>query len=248
MKKMRKMEKIIPLMSLMLCSITLQAANVNVRLTGGGVMPRLKNSSEVWVYNDLLNRYETQRRTSTGLFWGGGLDVDIATHARFPLDLNLGLAAYSIDFRHISGVKQLYVNQGTFDSSLYSFANKSSVALIEGRVFYTDVDWQPFILAGVGVANNKASHYQEFALGNSVANQNFNNATHHGLAYEAGFGLRHGLFQDAANVRYALSIDYRYINSGRAHLGPFAGQTTHERLHVENLQTDALSLTLSATV
>ena len=226
--------------------VSLYAAHVDVRLTGGGVMPRLKNTPTVWVASNLVNEYQAQKRTSTGLMWGGGVDIGSDRLTNLPLDFNVGVSGYSVDFRHISGVKQWFVNQGTFDSSLYSFANKSSVGLVEGRLYYTGSDWQPFILAGLGLASNKSSFYREIALGAMVANQNFSNGKHHAFAYDAGFGLRRELFKDKAGIQYAMSLDYRYINVGSSHLGPFDGQASTSRLHVGHLQSDALLLTLSA--
>jgi hypothetical protein len=225
------------------------ATHLDALVIGGAVMPRLTNTSPIWIYSDpgLMNNYITLKKTSTGGMWGLGIGAGSTTLTPYPIDATLSLTGYSVDFRHVSGVKQPFVNQGSFDTSLYSFANKSAIGLVEGRLFYTSPSWQPFILAGIGVSHNTASNYLEAPMGAAVANQNFFNASHDDFAFEAGFGLKHTLFQDQTGLLFALSLDYRYLNAGASHLGPFDGQTTADRLGVTHLQTDALLLTLSAT-
>lgn len=233
----------------LLSTSLLHAAHVDALLIGGAVVPRLTNTSPVWIFSDpgLMNNYITLKKTSTGAMWGVGIGAGSNTFTNYPLDATLSLTGYAVDFRHISGIKQPFANQGSFDTSLYSFANKSQMGLVEGRLFYTAPAWQPFILAGIGMSHNTSSNYKEAPMGAAVANPNFLNGSRDAFACEVGFGLKHTLFQDQTGLLFALALDYRYLNAGGSYLSPFFGQTTANRLGVSQLQTDALLLTLSAT-
>lgn len=236
------------LTSLMITAGSSQAAHFDAFVTGGAVMPRVVNSPSVWFYPDLLNQYTTIKKTLTGSAWGGGVALGMNASPQRPIDATLGVSGYSVDFRHVTGIKNPFANQGNFDPLFYSFQAKSQLIMAEGRLFYTGSSWQPYLLAGVGGAYNTFSRYRETATGTAVEGQLYTNASQHDVAFEAGFGLKHALFQDTLGVRYALSLDYRYINAGAAHLGPFIGQITEDRLRVKHLETDALLLTLSASV
>lgn len=236
------------LVSGLLSPLVSLAWHVDGFLSGGGMMPRLTNQESVLVFDGLVNHYDTQRRTDTQLIWGGGG----ALRTDFPsvnvIDISVGLAGYALNFGTIKGVKHPYANLGDFDPLLYAFKANSSIGAIEARFAYTPVTWQPYILLGVGMAENELRYYQEMPLGAAVAGQLFTKANHRDTAVEAGFGIQHKLFEDVSGKQFFLALDYRYFNTGAGHLGPFSGQTTRSRLRINHLETDALLLTLNVTV
>lgn len=216
-------------------------------ISGGVTMARLINQEKVWVFDDLENRYVSQRKTNTRGMWGGAGAMRTPLSSMSHFDVSIGLAGYEIDYGTVKGIIFPYANLGDFDPLLYAFKANSTLGLIEGRLFYTGADWQPYLLAGVGGANNHLHHYRETPLGTAVSGQLFTQAHHHDTAVEVGFGLKHKLFQDTTGKLFSIALDYRYFNTGSGHLGPFIGQTTRGRLHIDHLETDALLLSLNVT-
>jgi hypothetical protein len=217
-------------------------------ISGGATMPRIRSQEHVMVFDGLTNRYVTQRTTNTQGLWGGAAAVHLTLSQYHHIDGSIGLAGYALNYGTVGGVKHPYANLADFDPLNYSFKAKSDVGLIEGHLFYTGVDWQPYLLAGIGRANNRLSSYQETPFGTAVPGQLFTNASHRDTVVEIGFGLKHQLFQDVSGKVFSIALDYRYFNTGSAHLGPFSGQTTKGRLGINNLETDALLLSLNVTV
>lgn len=224
------------------------ALQVDGHLSAGASMPRLVNESNVRVFDDLTNRYVTQRQTDTRGMWGGGVAMRFAVPQTTQFDMSVGIAGYAIDFGVIKGIKYPYVNLGDFDPSAYAFKANSAIGLVEGRLIYTGAKWQPYVIAGLGAARNDLDGYHELPMGTAVPGQLFRRAHHSSGAIEAGFGLKRALLTDKSGKTLSLALDYRYFNLGSGHLGAFDEQTTRDRLHLHHLETDALLLTLSISV
>jgi opacity protein-like surface antigen len=232
----------------LLSTTSANALHVDGYLSAGGTMPRLVNQSNVQVFDDMVNRYITQRQTVTRGTWGGGVALRAAVPQTTQWDISLGLAGYALDFGGIKGTKYPAVNVGDFDPLNYRFKARSAVGLVEGRLIYTAHSWQPYLIAGLGGANNTLDHYHEMTLGTAVPGQLFTHAHHHAAALEAGGGIKRTLFTDTSGKSVSIALDYRYFNTGSGHLGAFDEQTTHDRLRIHHLETDALLLTLNLSV
>lgn len=235
-------------LSALLSSLPAFAFNLDAYISGGATMPRLVNNANVHVFDDLSNRYVTRRQTDTRGMWGGGAAIRFAVPSTSAFDLSVGVAGYAMDFGTIQGTKYPSANLGDFDPLHYAFKTNSTVGLVEGRFAYTAFAWQPYVVAGLGVAKNTLENYTETPMGTAVPGQLFQRGRLNHSAIEAGFGIKHTLLTDQSGKTIALALDYRYFNTGSGHLGAFDEQTTRDRLRIHHLETDALLFTLNLSL
>jgi opacity protein-like surface antigen len=165
-----------------------------------------------------------------------------------PLDLSIGLTYYNVQFSAINGVEYPFANAGTFDTLNYSLKEHANALMLEPKLIYKRYQhWQPYIITGVGASWNRMNSYAETPTnpnGSAAAlPQTFGGYTNSDFAYEAGIGI-----QCPIRSRYAIALDYRYMNLGSGKLNNFPTETVSNRFVVQNLYTNALLLTLEATI
>jgi opacity protein-like surface antigen len=228
------------------------AEKVNVYISGGPTFSQLGNGTSVALNDFVTNNYITNKEAHWSPLWGIGIGHSFENIFSKPYTLSLGLTGYSINFGNVKGTEYPFANAGAFDTLNYKFKAQSNALLLESRLFYTGYSWQPFALVGIGSAWNRLSNYSEIptdSSGSAVPLPPFSSHTENAVAYELGIGVQRQFFEDVVNkVRYAVSLDYRYLNFGKGQLGSSSVQTTGDHLHIDNLYTQGVMLSLNASL
>lgn len=246
------MKRILFALSLLLTPFICQASKLDILLMGGPAFFNISNGSYINVNQYMLNEYITRSQAQARPIYGLGVAHSFDGFNK-PLSLSLGLFGYYLDYGTIKGTENPFVNDGIFDSLNYKFHARSLSTLIESRFIYTHFKWQPYILAGVGVSWNRLYKYNETPSTSSdsaaIATSQFPSNTMASFAYELGLGVQRQIFIDSSGVfQYFLSLDYRYLNNGKAELGQSSVQTTHDHFQVSNLTSQAILFSLKFTV
>jgi hypothetical protein len=232
---------------------TLYAGNtnvINVHVLGGLSVTWLSNNQTVDI-SPYTNQYDSTNGYSHNPMFGVGAEyIFTQPFAVLPsLAVGFGVTGYSVNYNTLSGTEHPFVNGGTFDTLNYSFNNHSYGILFEPRLIYTQTTWQPYVLGGLGLGINRSSNYQEYPTnpngGAQTAPSTFQSATNYTCAYELGLGIQRVLYTSAQHVQLLTSLDYRYLNFGKASLGPVVGQSTGNRLSVPVLGNNVISLGLA---
>lgn len=230
-----------------------QASTVNVKLSGGTNFPRLSNNTSLNLNNIVVNRYVTDKSTQTEPLVGLGASYTFKHIAQQPLNLNLGLSAYYLNLGKIKGLEHPFSNLGDFDTLQYQFNANSYSLMLEPTLVYTCYTWQPYVLAGIGLAWNRLMNYNESpsdpSLSAAPVPTAFKSQTITRFAYEVGLGVQHVIFNDARHkLQYSMALDYRYFNLGSAEFNNFPAITTGNHLKVSSLATQAIVFSLQATL
>ena len=197
------------------------AGNFSVDFHGG--LPFLSESQstqDLVVSPGFENHYTI--KTKSDLFSGVGIAYKALSTTLGELSLGANLSY--MRFR-ISGINSPLWNYGTsFDTLNYTAHGAVMALMIETKFVFTQHSWclwQPYVLAGMGVSNNRVSDYEEFPTDmNSSARPTahpFGDHTTTQLAYEVGVGVQHILSQKMEN--FLFTLDYRYMGLGRTSLG-----------------------------
>ena len=236
---------------LFLLSSFCYADKINVSISGGPTFSQLSNGTQVALNDSVVNNYNTNKQNHWNSLWGIVISHSFENIFNKHINISLGLAGYSINFRNVNGTEYPFANAGVFDTLNYQFKAQSNALMLESRLFYTCYDWQPFVLIGIGSAWNRLSNYSEVPTdpsGSAVPLPSFSNHTNMAFSNELGIGVQRQFFQDVAHkIRYAASLDYRYLGFGKGQLGSSSVQTTQERLHISNLYTQGFMLSLNAS-
>lgn len=246
------MKRILFVFSLLLVPFTCQAAKLDILLMGGPAFSNLSNDSYININQYMVNEYKTQSQSQTRPIFGIGVAHSFDGFNQ-PLSLSLGLSGYYINYGTIKGTEYPFVNDGIFDSLDYKFHAQSLSTMIESRFIYTQCNWQPYALAGIGASWNRLYHYNETPSNSSQSAASspypFPGNTMASFAYELGLGVQRQIYIHSSNVfQYFLSLEYRYINNGKAEFAPSLAQTTSDRLQVSHLNTQTLMFSLKVAV
>jgi opacity protein-like surface antigen len=246
-------KKISSVICLLLIAGSCQAARWDVQVTGGPSYSRLSNNTAVQINPDVVNNYNTNVTTRTGVLAGLGAGRTFNQIYGKPLDFSLDVMGYYSNFEQIKGIEHPFANVGAFDTLNYKFSAYGYALMLEPRLIYTAYCFQPFLLAGVGSAWNTLQSYSETPSDPSgsaaAAPVPFGNHTQNSFAYEVGAGVQKALpIKNTCGIQYFVSLDYRYMNFGSAQLSNFPAMTSNDHLQISNLYTQAIALTLKASV
>lgn len=235
----------------LLAAFSSHAHQLTAFIAGGPNFSTLKNEKLVQINNFVTNSYQSTVKTDWEGFIGGGLEHSFEKKW-WHSNISLGIAGYGFNLGQVQGIEYPFINAGIFDTLNYSFKVKSFALLVESRLAYQQYAWQPFIIVGIGPAWNKAQNYQEAPTNPSLSaapvSPVFRNNTKQAFAYELGLGIQHQLWEDKINhCRYLASLGYRYFNLGESKLGTFPAQTSPARLQINNLYTQGIVFSLSAS-
>jgi opacity protein-like surface antigen len=228
------------------------AHNISVAVSGGLAITRMDNEEPVSLNAFLENNYTTREMTNWDFISGISIaDVHnniFKTHFNF----SLGVAGYYAILGNITGTEYPFANSGSYDTLNYKFKVRSTAIMAETRLIYNKTAWQPYVVAGMGLAWNRLSSYTESATNPALSAaplpRTFSNNTHHTFAYEVGVGVQHAFMHDRKHkVEYMWSLDYRYFNFGYGELGGVPTQPTNNRLHINNINTQVVMLSLNAS-
>jgi hypothetical protein len=246
-------KRIIFLCTLSLISFSCYANKIDLLLMGGPSFSHISNDSHVNINQFMVNKYETDSRSQVEPVVGVGVAHIFDCLFKMPLSISIGLSGYYNDFSKIQGTEFPFINDGIYDSLNYQFHAESLAAMVESRLTYTSFDWQPYAIVGVGASWNRLYDYSETPTNPSESAASspypFPGHTNTGFAYELGVGMQKKIYLDLKyNMQYFLTLDYRYMNFGKGELGSSFAQTSNDRLHVSNLDTQALMLALKITL
>lgn len=239
-----------------LISTTTYADTWDMTVSGGIDAARLHNNGTVNIDNINTNQYTTSNHTTYNGLAGVGFSRTFTQLKKMPLDLSLGFASYYIDEGKVSGTEYPSQNLGNYDTLDYQFHANSVAVFVEPKFTWTKYTWQPYLLTGVGESWNHLSNYHEYPTDPTstaaATLSGFSSYTQRQFAYEAGVGVQRELplFKDyALPTRYYASLDYRYMSLGHAELGRATpNQLTNDRLTIPHLTTQAIVLSIKATV
>jgi opacity protein-like surface antigen len=245
-------KRILLLATIALISFSSYANTLDMYLMGGPAFSRLSNNTAVQINDFLVNDYFTRTRSQTEPLLGFGVGRTFIPFSQ-PLSLTLGLSAYYTNYGTVKGSENPFANDGIYDALNYKFRAQSYSLMLESRLIYSCYDWQPFVFVGVGCAWNRLYGYSETPatdpLTAATAQDTFSHNTNSAFAYEAGIGIQRHLFTDSVeNIQYFASLDYRYLNFGKGELGTAPSQTTNQTLNISNLHSQAVVLSLKATI
>lgn len=183
---------------------------------------------------------------------GAGIGHTFEKNSNKPINLNINLMAYFLNFGHVNGTEFVAANDSVFDTLNYQFSAESLAFMVTPRLIFTSSSWQPFIFVGAGVASNRLSGYSEAptdpSLTAAMIPNVFGNQNVISFAYQVGLGIQHQIYADAKrHIHYFMSMDYRYMNFGKAQLGTFPAETTNDHLQITQLVTQAAVLSLNAS-
>ena len=229
------------------------AHSTELSFTGGAAFSNLTNTNQVAVSPFITNTYNPIQETRSGIFAGASMSNVFELPHHFLV--TVGPAAYFTDLDKIHGTEipasNLSLLDGTPDTLNYQFVGKSVAFMLESKLVYDAYSWQPFVLAGIGDAINYLQGYNEVPTDPngtaSPAPVTFGNRSLNCFAYEIGLGLSRQLFVDRKReVSYGASLGYRYLNFGNGSLGMLPGAAPGQTLRVNPLNTQAVTLSLTA--
>lgn len=222
------------------------ASSVNLNLNLGVAFSQLSNTSTVTPIQGLTNTYNTNKKTRTAGFLGAGVEYVFDHLASRPFDLGLGVSGFFTDLGDLSGTETPGSNLGLTDTLNYTMKARSSALLAQSRLIYTQHALQPYLLAGAGYSRNTLSNFTESTVsGSNAAPSNpYTNHTEGSFAYELGAGIQY-ILMAKAHSDILLGIEYRYLNLGKAELGPTSSQTNNDRLTSKNISTQLVGLNLT---
>jgi opacity protein-like surface antigen len=243
--------RILPTIFLML-PLTCLAGKIDIYLMGGPAFSSNTNANNVRINQYMVNEYRTIAGTQTRLMPGLGIGHTFDQFAQ-PINISLGLSGYYSNLGKVKGREYPFIDDGVFDSLNYQFYTRSIAAMVESRLIYLFHGWQPYALIGMGAARNYLYHYSEtptiFAESAATSPYPFANHTLTSFAYELGVGVQKQIFADVKHrLQYYVSLDYRYMNLGKAELGASAVQASNDRIQITHLTTQALIFSLKLSI
>lgn len=200
----------------------------------------LSNTDSIQVIPGLNSQYVTSGTTSAEPLMGLGVSY-VIPEGNFALGLGVqGYYLYSAQARGIN-------TPADTDPLNYTANGESYALMFEPKLMYTQYNFQPYVLAGVGRARVNFSNYSESPVdpsgtaggGTSVFSDAHNNNT----AFEVGVGVQYLLGPDLNAP--IVSLDYRYINWGKGGMAPALGQLTQNAVQFGNLTTSSINLSLT---
>ena len=129
----------------------------------------------------------------------------------------------------------------------YNAGENTLAWMVEPKFIYTTYSWQPYFVAGIGVAANSLSGFNQQQISDTAPNGNgwFANKTNTNLAYEFGLGVQHTIYNAQSGGSLILAAEYRYMNLGLMGFGTAASQTSTQGLTLGDLETNMLDASLT---
>ncbi len=237
---------------LALVSPLCHADNLSVFASGGVSLSRLDNEKAVTINNFVVNDYNASVSNAWNIIGGIGI-IQTYTDIFDHVDFGVGFIGLIANLGTVNGTELPFASSSVYDTLNYSFEARSVAVMLESRLIYNDVTWQPYIFGGIGAASNRLSNYRESpaypALSAATVPEVFSSHSQRAWAYEAGVGVQRQISAGGdGRPPFVVMIDYRYLNFGSGELGSFPAQIGSDRLQVNNLTTQAIMLTLQTCV
>ncbi|MCX7116342.1 MAG: hypothetical protein NTW94_00210 [Legionellales bacterium] len=232
--------------------LTNMASGVNIHLIGGGNVTNIHASTQELSLGEVTNQINTnQSNQSSGIFGVGiGYQMDNLINT-LPITLNLGLTWYAMR-ANFNGTELPGINLGLFpnpaDSYIFTAHDSSWALMFEPKFLISKYSLQPYVITGIGVAQNRMSKYIEVPADSASSAVNpyaYGNQTNTNFSYEAGAGIQYVFYRRPSGGQLIIGVEYRYMAWGPMRFGTTANQTTTQGPSFGDLDTNIVDATLS---
>ncbi len=224
------------------------ANGINFHLASGVGWSQFDNTDAIYLNSFVKNSYQTDSQTSAPfLNIGIGYRWDSLCQKIPELAFQLGVIGFYYQ-AGLSGTNYPFVNVGQFDTLTYDATLQTNAIFIEPKIINTQHEWQPYVLAGIGIAWNRAMNYNEFptnpALSAAPMPLPFGDKTTRQTAYEIGIGIQKIIMKTGTGHPLLFFADYRYMNLGKLQFATSPLQTTSRGPDLGEVQTQLVSIGL----
>lgn len=191
------------------------ASNWQGYATAGLGLTMTKHAQDITLSSTplLINRYVSESNSHPSFLLGAGLDELFMTFKK-GAELRFGLEGLYIRNDGANGTIFPFINGGSFDTRNFKYDIDNYLVLAKGRLNKAKLikSWDGYFDFGVGASINRLSSYKEYRPQSSSSVpmlQPFGKASTTKFAVSLGGGVSHKV-----GKRSAISVGYRYINSG----------------------------------
>ncbi|OGO91155.1 MAG: hypothetical protein A3F10_01640 [Coxiella sp. RIFCSPHIGHO2_12_FULL_42_15] len=190
------------------------------------------------------NRYVGNTTSAVSLLAGVDLGVAWESIAK-PYFFAVGLeTSYNQQNSPAGTVNPLYLINPGFDTLNYTYAVSSVPLLAIAQIGLAHRFFNPYVIAGIGMAWNMADNYNEVPtdplLSAAPMRSMFQPKTTYDFAYTAGLG-----FLVNVMTSLQLALEYRFTDYGDAYLNPTSQQSTGDTLSLGPVRSNALLFRLT---
>jgi opacity protein-like surface antigen len=203
------------------CLVALPALNMGLTL-GYGFSMKSQPGQDIAVSTALTNRYGAATTKSGLHLLGltlGYLLTPIPKLTQLQSIIGVGLYQSTMKYH---GTEIPAINYGGGDSLNYSYDDKSTALVLESKWLYNLKGWQPYVLIGLGLSNNRLANYSEVPTnpaGTAAPIAPYNDHSSQSFAYELALGV-----QKKIDQHFQLSADLRDLSYGDEFLTAPKGQ------------------------
>ncbi|MDF1761437.1 MAG: outer membrane beta-barrel protein [Coxiellaceae bacterium] len=213
---------------------------------GAGVSHFNQQTQNIQLNTNLFNRYINDSTTNGSLEFNTGFGYLAAVNRQFTIEFTAD--AYLVDFGNSGGTVKPAANINiNFDTLNYAYTIQPTLlGMFETRFAWNVSTFQPYFLAGAGIAYVKMQHYYETTPAGSSASPMafpFGNDSEANLAYTFGLGVQYHWHKTNW-----VELGYQYINADRAQLNVNGVQTSSTRLQSAILQGHYLTMDFGISV
>lgn len=180
---------------------------------------------------NLSNQYEASAKDNTFNQFSALLFLGKDVYKKNNLNMQFGLTLGFVDDNRMSGIVQEF-SLPDFDNFNYQYDVHSMTAMATLKMSLLAYDkWRPYLDGGIGIASNKAYHYQETPrIEGAVPMSPYSDHRSYNLAYSLGMGLMYHINSDLS-----IGPGYQFAHLGSAKLGVSASQQTLQTPTVNHL-------------
>lgn len=213
---------------------------------GAGVAHFDASSHDVQLNSSLTNRYINSGTTNGSVEFNASMGV--RAHVTPSVDMEMLADLYVLRLGSSGGTVKPWINASPdLDTLNYSYSiDPVLLGMVETKLIMHRPNYQPYVLAGAGLAYVRMQDYGETVPAGSSASPaafTYANGSTENFVYTVGVGVQCH-WQQSNWVEFG----YQYINAGEAQLGSDGVQTTAERLHSAELQGHYLTVNFGFTV
>lgn len=222
------------------------ASSISIGLLGGGVFPKISNTTAVQITSQQWNNYAASKKMRERWISGARIATSLM-HLNAHWTMSLGVIGLYTNLGKFQGKQYPLSNGGSFDPLGYDFRVRSTGLLLSPRFTYQRGAFQPYVQMGLGLAVNRAYAYNEFTIPSSGGSEpvpnGFKSHSRVGLSYLVGAGVATRILHRHRHAIY-LGTEYGWVDFGKAKLGKMPPQTAPSRLKINHLGAQYLLLSL----
>lgn len=187
---------------------------------------------------------------STSINGLGGIYIAMMKKLARNMEISVGPSFYFLNIGKIKGNESVFLGGAQYASLHYHFHIQSFPLFLETRFSFTNRDWVPYLIGGVGVAWNNLYGFSESLISiadptGPLATNPLQSKRQTAFAYEVGIGIQHLLYTDVKNqMCYRLGLEYRYFNNGFGRFNPGQNQLNKDTLYIRSIDANAVLVSL----